>query len=145
MVEVGRQRKALHCPFLAIHRPPILGLRELRIPLEWIKKQRKETPLSIPHFFLALGGSGKSFLSPKLTRYSEGLEAQEATSPGHRWHLSLLLWTAPPSVVSQLCTMPRRRSGESTVRGKGRETWVRKLKGQYISSESPPPPAFSPP
>lgn len=84
------------------------------------------------------GGRQKEEERGILKRDSEGLEAQEATSPSHRWHLSLLLWTAPPSRASQSCTRLRRRSGESTRREKRRETWVRKLKGQHISL--PPPP-----
>lgn len=131
VVVMGRPRKALHCH---MHGPPISGLRKLHIPLGQTKKQGKDKSLSIQCLLLAPGSSGKSFVPHKpQPDYSEALEGQKATLPGHRWHLLLLLWTAPPSGVSQLCTMPRRRSGESAGRRKGREMWVRKLKGQYIA------------
>lgn len=122
-----------------MHRPPILRLRELHFLLGWIRKQGKETSLSIQCFFLALGNSGKPFLTPNPTRYSEGLGVQKATSPHHRWHPSLLLWIAPPSGVSQSCTTPRGRSGESTVRGKRKKLGSESLKDNiFLTSTSHP-------
>lgn len=121
-------------------RPPILRLKELHFLLGWIRRQGKETSLSIQCFFLALGNSGKSSLPPNQTRYSEGLGAQEATSPCHQWHPSLLLRTAPPSGESQLCTMPRRRSGESTVRGKREKRGSESLKDNLFPTSTAPAP-----
>lgn len=42
VVVVGKQRMVLYCFFLAMHRPPMLGLQKVHIHLGQIKKQQQQ-------------------------------------------------------------------------------------------------------